>query len=414
MAIQKKKSQLIYLDHNATTKVSELVKSQIPGLIDLWGNPSSVHWAGRKAKTALSAARQKIAESLGCNPLEVIFTSGGSEANNLALFGVMGAIGRGGRLVIGGVEHPSIKQVASALAQRGVIVETIPVKRTGELDWDEYVRILNDSTKGQVNLVSMMLVNNESGTLFPIKKMARLARSVGALFHTDAVQGLGKVAFNLEHLGVDLASFSSHKFYALKGSGVLFCRKGVQLQPYLLGGPQERGRRAGTENILAISSFALQCGELGRITQETQRLQDLTQRLESRVQSEIGGVEIVGQKSKRVAGVSHFLFDGIFGETLLMNLDLLGVAVSTGAACGSGRVEPAGTLLAMGYSHREAQQGIRVSMGWETTELEIDLFFEALCLVVQRLRKLSSQRVDPTKEIFLETSLAHSEPETGV
>lgn len=383
----------IYLDHNATTPLSPQVKESLPHWMEAFGNPSSIHWAGRPAKLILREARQTLAKFLGCDSLEIIFTSGGSESNNFALNGVFNSLETGwswsgavkkerNELVISAVEHPSLMKSAEFLSRKGFRVHIVPVDVKKGLDMDFYTRVLSDKTA----LVSVMLANNETGMIFPIKELSRLAHQAGALFHCDAVQGLGKMEFNLKDLDVDLASFSAHKFYALKGTGALFVKKGLAMESLIHGGGQERGRRAGTENVLGIAAF----GEMAKRGREAashiQTMANLRDHMESSILRSLDRVCVIGKDQPRLSNTSCLLIGGADGETLLMNLDVLGFGVSTGAACSSGNPEPSPVLLALGLSRAQAQSSLRISLGWESTKEEIDLFVETLVQVVHRLR----------------------------
>jgi cysteine desulfurase len=386
----------IYLDHNATTPLASRVRERMPDWLESWGNPSSIHQSGRAPKSLMRQTRDLIAKMIGANPLEVIFTSGGSESNNLAIKGVFETFqkseifGRKRRnhYLVSTVEHPSVMRTAEYIQERGAEVEYIPVLRSGALDMEAYRRLLRDDTA----LVSVMYANNETGNIFPIREMAEIAHAKGALFHSDCVQALGKVEIDLPHLGVDLASFSGHKFYSLKGAGVLFARRGVQLESLIHGGGQERHRRGGTENVLAMAALGAMCelrDEVGGKALELARLRD---RLESRILSEISGVRLTGAESPRLPNTSSMLIDGVDGETLLMNLDMRGFSVSTGAACSAGNPEPSPVLLAMGLSRAEAQSSLRVGLGWENSPEEIERFVEELKSVVAHLRSFSEAR----------------------
>lgn len=385
---------MIYLDHNATSPIAAELKPKIVEWLEHWGNPSSIHRAGRKPKTLIREARQSIAKMIGCDQLEVIFTSGGSESNNLAIKGVYehmhspGAIlphGYRNRYLISSVEHPSVIRTAEFLKTRGAEVEFISVNRDGQIDLKQYQSLLNEKTA----LVSVMLANNETGVIFPIREMAELAHQHGALFHTDAVQALGKIPVNVHELGVDLASFSAHKFYSLKGCGVLYSRKGTQVESLIHGGGQERHRRGGTENVLAICALGEMAKRFGEVSAKADSLRKLRDAMEERIKSELRCVRITAEEADRLPNTSSMIIDGIDGETLLMNLDILGFAVSTGAACSSGNPEPSPVLLAMGITRDEAQSSLRVGLGWSTTTEQVDLFIEALKEVVARIRSFS-------------------------
>jgi cysteine desulfurase len=377
----------VYLDHNATTPIHADVKCQVGGWMEAWGNPSSIHIAGRGPKTLLREARQNIAKFLGVEPLELIFTSGGSEANNLALKGICTrgilAAQERNQIIISSIEHPSVTKTAEFLRANGFILDVVPVSRDGELDLATLEKLLGPRTA----LVSIMLANNETGNIMPIRRVVELAHAAGALVHCDAVQGLGKIPLNLRELGVDLASLSGHKFYALKGCGVLFARRGLTLTSLIHGGGQERGRRAGTENILSIASLGyMTSAKASQLEAESLRLRELRDSLERRILAEIPGVSLTGARGERLPNTSSLVLDGVDGETLLMNLDVRGFAVSTGAACSAGNPEPSPTLLAMGLSREEAQSSLRLSLGWENTGEEVEAFVDALKAVVERLR----------------------------
>lgn len=383
----------VYLDHNATTPLSEEVISGLSLVARIWGNPSSIHYAGRGPKSIIREARQLLSLSLGVNPLELIFTSGGSESNNSVIKGIFDLIKRtpvGHQLfsrneyITSQVEHPSVLKTFKWIESRGAVVHYLPVNRKGEIDLEMYENVLSERTA----LVSIMFANNETGSVFPIQKMAKLAHSKGALFHSDCVQALGKMSLNLEKLEVDYASFSAHKFYAMKGVGLLYVKKGSPFEPLLIGGAQERNRRGGTENALGIWSFGEMTKKLSTISEKYPQMQNLRDHFESRVLSEISQVQITAQQSPRLPNTSSLVIKDVDGETLLMSLDIAGFAVSTGAACSSGNPEPSPVLLAMGLSREEAQSSLRISLGLQTNKNEIDQFIETLKSVVERLRSL--------------------------
>ncbi len=381
----------VYLDHNATTPLHPELKPKVLEWLDIWGNPSSIHWAGRGPKTVLREARRRIAELLGVDPLELVITSGGSEANNLVFKGLLAQSGSSrerNQIIVSGVEHPSVLKTAMAMKEYGYSVDILTVSRDGNVDMDHLQTLLGPRTA----LVSCMLANNETGHIFPVAEIAKCAHSAGALVHCDAVQGLGKVDLNLRSLGVDLATISGHKFYALKGCGVLFARKGLNLKSLIHGGSQERGRRAGTENILATASLGFMCTHVDLVTAQISRLRSLRDHLEARILAEIPDVQITGKGGSRLSNTSHMTISGIDGETLLINLDVQGFAVSTGAACSSGSPEPSATLLAMGYSRAEAQSSLRLSLGWQNQKSDIDTFVDTLKQVTERLRGFNCEK----------------------
>ena len=289
-------------------------------------------------------------------------------------------------MIISSVEHPAIRVTAESLAARySLKLISIPVSRDGELDRDFYEKALSDD----VFLVSIMAANNETGHIFPIQALAEKAHAVGASFHTDAVQALGKIPVSLKEWDVDLASFSGHKFYALKGSGLLYTKKGVNLPSLIEGGAQERHRRAGTENALAIASLGYMATQLEFLSERMSQMTELRDSMESQILEKISGVQITGPQGLRLPSTSSMNIEGIDGETLLMNLDIEGFSVSTGAACSSGNPEPSPVLLAMGFSRAEAQRSLRVGLGWGNTQGDIDSFVTCLEKVVTRVRGLS-------------------------
>lgn len=380
----------VYLDHNATTPLAARVRERLPLWLEQWGNPSSIHQSGRGPKALVRDSRDRVAQMVGASPLEIIFTSGGTEANNLALKGVFDSYqipglmqrARRNRYLFSDVEHPSVKRTAEYLKARGAEIAFIPVGRDGAIDLGTYARLLDENTA----LVSVMFANNETGCVFPIREMCAMAHAKGALFHSDCVQVLGKSPIDLHELGVDLASFSAHKFYALKGAGFLYARRGVQLESLMHGGGQERHRRGGTENVLAIAALGAMCemkAEVGARAIEMERLRD---HMEARILSEISSSAVTGRASPRIPSTSSLVIPGVDGETLLMNLDMKGYSVSTGAACSSGSPEPSPVLLAMGLSRAEAQASLRLGLGWGTSREEIDVFVDVLKSVVSHLR----------------------------
>ncbi|MCB0364546.1 MAG: cysteine desulfurase [Bdellovibrionaceae bacterium] len=387
----------IYLDHNATTPLAQGLGDELVVWCSRWGNPSSIHWDGRGPKTLLREARQNVAALVGSDPLEIIFTSGGSEANNLAIKGVFDSrrlndfsgqrLSDRPRFLMSAVEHPSVRKTMEYIARQGADVHVIPVDRDGQIDLMAYDELLNEQT----SLVSVMYANNETGNIFPVKKMAKMAHEVGALFHCDGVQALGKAVVDVKKWEVDLASFSGHKFYGLKGGGFLYASKGVHLESLIHGGGQERGRRAGTENVLSIASMGWMARFKSEVEQRAGETKDLRDHLESRITKEITGTSVTGREGKRLPNTSCVLIPGIDGETLLMNLDMKGFAVSTGAACSAGNPEPSPVLLAMGLSREEAQSTLRVSLGWGTTCEDINQFVDALKETVDRLRSLHAE-----------------------
>lgn len=376
-----------YFDCNATSPVSPEVLSRLGDWALQWGNPSSIHWAGRKPKALLREARGHLAQELAVSPLELIFTSGGSESNATVLKSIFASATKN-HFITSAVEHPSVLKTMNALFALGARVDFIPVSKSGFLDLDFFKEKLNYQTA----LVSVMAANNETGHLFPIAKITELAHQKEALVHTDAVQALGKIPVDLKVWNVDYASFSAHKFYALKGTGLLYAKRGAPLEALILGGGQERHRRGGTENVLGIAAFGHMAGFLNLTIQKQKEIESLRDHFEARVAAEISGVKITGKRAPRLANTSSLVIAAIDGETLLMSLDLQGYAVSTGAACSSGNPEPSPVLLAMGLTREEAQSSLRISLGWGQTLNEVDGFVDVLKAIVFRLRKIQVEK----------------------
>lgn len=393
----------VYLDNNATTPLLKSVWTEVQSFLSgekgaSFGNPSSVHWAGQPVKSIIRDVRARLAQSLGVSPLELIFTSGATEANHTVIMGLLSLCERGqlpaelhGRseLIVSNVEHPSVARLADVWASHGFVVHRVPVDRRGFIDEEFFRAHLSEKTL----LVSIMMASNETGVIFPIGRFARFAKNVGALVHVDAVQGFGKIAVNLENLSVDYASFSGHKFYALKGSGVLFNKKGAPLSTLFLGS-QERGRRGGTENVVGIVSMGAALRTFSQFEAESSRIENLRNAMEREI-LKIPGVTINGFEAARVPNTSSLVFDGIDGDSLLMSLDLKGFAVSTGSACSSGNPEPSAVLMNMGLSRQEAQSTLRVSLGWQNNSEDIQRFVIALRDTVEHLRRMKLGRQRP-------------------
>lgn len=380
----------VYLDHNATTPPLMTISENIQEWLKVWGNPSSIHWAGRGSKTILRETREKLAKGLGCHPLELVFTSGGSESNNLVLRGTFEHYLRQGRsinkihFITSTIEHPSVKKTLDELEKLGVRVSRISVNRDGEFAWSEFETAFSEETV----LVSMMIANNETGTILPIEKIVQYSKQKGVRVHTDAVQALGKLSIHLNQCGVDYASFSAHKFHALKGAGWLYIKKNSPLCSQITGGGQERQRRGGTENILALRSIQEIVPHLEQVPEHQLSRSELRAYFEGQLLKVLSGVSITADKAPRLPNTSSLVIEGVDGETLLMRLDLAGFAVSTGAACSSGSPEPSPVLLAMGLSREEAQSSLRVSFGWDTQKDDLDRFVVVLKEIVLHLRSL--------------------------
>jgi cysteine desulfurase len=380
----------IYLDHNATTPVDAVAAEAVTSALhNLFGNASSVHYYGQQAKAAIDAARSSIAALIGAEPAEIIFTSGGTEADNFAIRGVAEALEATGRrhLITCGIEHEAVLNTFKALARRGWKTTVLPLDATGIVSPDR----LREAITADTALVSIMHANNEIGTIQPIAELAAIAHERGALFHTDAVQSAGKVPVNVRALGVDLLSISAHKFYGPKGVGALWARRGVRLSPFLSGGKQERNRRAGTENVPGIIGTGVAADRaLQKMEKEGARLALLRDRLEAGILSSVPNTEVNGAREPRVPNTTNISFDRIEAESLLIALDLEGVAVSTGSACSSGTLEPSHVLKAMNLSSHRAQNSIRFSLGASNTDEQIDHVISILPRIVSKLRSLSA------------------------
>ncbi len=395
--------EIIYLDYNATTPLHNHVYKNMADLLLSWGNPSSIHLSSRAPKAVLRETRKKMADYLKCSPLEIIFNSGASEGNNTVLKTVWSYFGFDNvydnkiknEFIVSQVEHPSVLKTMQYLETLGAVVHYIPVSRTGEIDIQFIKSHLNEKTA----LVSVMTANNETGNIFPISEITDLVKKNNTLMHTDCVQAFGKMNLNFENLQIDYATFSGHKFYALKGCGILYVRKNSPYVNLIHGGGQERSRRGGTENILAIASLGLMLDQVSEIEIEQTRLQNLRDYFESEVLKNINQVTITGHESARLPNTSSLVIKDCDGETLLVSLDIKGFAVSTGAACSSGSPEPSPTLLAMGLTAAEAQNSLRVSLGWMTTKEDIDLFISELIQIVLRLRSLHSESLGSHSEV---------------
>ncbi|USR89351.1 cysteine desulfurase [Phormidium yuhuli AB48] len=364
----------IYLDHSATTPTrSEVIEAMGQALTQTWGNPSSLHHWGEAAATAVEIARLQVAELIQAPAESIVFTSGGTEANNLALLGVLPR--QPGHLIISDVEHAAISEPARRLQDQGWQVTRLPVTPQGRVQPDDLLGALRPDTA----LVSVIYGQSEVGTVQPIAELAAIARQHEVLFHTDAVQVAGRLPLNVEELGVDLLSLSSHKLYGPKGVGALYVRPGLSLQPLLAGGGQERGRRSGTEAVPNIVGFgvaaALAAEELAA---EQQRLQGLRDRFFEHLAG-VWSLQVTGDRQHRLPHHVSFLVDAddsqgkpITGKALVRQLNLAGIAISSGSACHSGKLAPSPVLLAMGYPERLARAGIRLTLGRETTEADID------------------------------------------
>ena len=382
----------IYLDYNATAPVPPAVVDAVTvALRESYGNASSVHVFGQQAKAVLDESRSAVARLIGAEPSEIVFTAGGTESDNLAVRGVAEALESTGRrrLVISAIEHEAVLNTVKALGRRGWTTTLLPVEGTGVIAPGALASAIDDRTA----LVSIMLANNELGTIQPVAELAAMARARGALVHTDAVQAIGRIPVDVRALGVDLLTLSGHKFGAPKGVGALWVRRGLALRAQSTGGRQERGRRAGTENVPAIEGLRVAAGIVSRSpAAEARRIGSLRDRLESGILGLVPGSVVNGDSAARVPNTSNISFERVEAESLVIALDLEGIAVSTGSACSSGTLKPSHVLRAIGLSSSRVQSAIRFSLGPGTTEAEIDRVLDVLPALVARLRSRGGGR----------------------
>ena len=388
----------LYMDANATTPLlPEVVESMAPFWTEIFANPSSVHQPGQRARAALEHARDQVASLLRCRASEIIFTSGGTESNNLALFGVIepyllasSATSNRPHLITSSIEHDAVLRAAEALAKRGSVdVTLLPCTPSGRID----PAALADALTPHTRLVSIMLVNNETGVIQPVRELAALAHAAGALFHTDAVQAAGKLPLALDDLGCDLLTLSGHKIYGPKGTGVLYVRRKTSLAPLHFGGPQERQRRAGTENVASLVGLG-RAAELARewlATNGPADLAHLRDRLEHTILAATAPSGVNSATEPRSPNTANLFFDGIIAEDLMIALDLQGLAVSAGSACQSGALEPSHVLCAMGLSEARARATVRLSLTRGTSAEDIDHASEMIIATVARLRQIGTR-----------------------
>jgi len=380
----------IYLDHNATTAVDPAVlDAMLPYFSAEFGNASSIHTPGQRARAAVETAREQVAALVNARPQEIIFTSGGTESDNHAIFGVAQAllpVRAGTHIITTTIEHEAVLNACQALETQGVAVTYLPVNRDGLIDLDELRRALRPETV----LITVMHANNELGVIQPLAEIGRIAAEADVYFHTDAVQSAGKVPVDVKTLQLDLLSISGHKFYAPKGVGVLFIKSGTRLRQLLYGGHHQRGFRPGTENVAGIVGLG-KAAELARLSLEKDaaRVSHLRDTLERGILARVHDSRVNSANAPRTPNTSNVLFTGLEGEALVIALDLKGLACSTGAACSSGAVEPSHVLTAIGLTPSDARASIRFSLGRHTTESEITIALELIPAAVAQLRKLS-------------------------
>ncbi len=379
----------VYFDYNATTPLSpEAAETVVLATRDLFGNASSVHHFGQQAKAALDDARSAVAALLNGDPSEVVFTSGGTESDNFAIRGAAEALEATGRrhLIASAIEHEAVLNTLKALARRGWKTTLVPVDESGVVSPDRVREAVTDDTA----LVSVMHANNEIGTVQPIAEIAAAAHERGALMHTDAVQSAGKITVDVRALGIDLLALSAHKFNGPKGAGVLWVKRGTRLLPLVTGGKHERNRRAGTENVPAVAGLGVAARQaIAKMASEAMRVGALRARLEDGILRHVPGTSVNGSRGERIPNTTNISFDRVEAESLLIALDLEGVAVSTGSACSSGTLEPSHVLRAMGFPTHRTQNSLRFSLGLFSTEDEVDRVVALLPGLVEKLRRLT-------------------------
>ena len=375
----------IYLDNNATTPVlPEVFEAMRPYFGDQFGNASSIHHHGQQTRAAVEDARESVAALLGCHASEVVFTSGGTEADNLAIAGLVGA---GDHVITSSIEHHAVLLACRHLEEIGVEVTVLPVDGRSLVDPDDVRRALRPNTK----LISVMMANNETGVLQPVEEIGKIAAEAGVYFHTDAVQGAGKIAIDVKGIGCHALSISGHKIHAPQGVGALYVRKGTGLQPLFYGGRHERSRRAGTENVPGIVGLgkAAQIAKAALDRGDDKKMAAMRDRLQQGILAQVDEAGVNGDGAARVPNTANLHFDHIDGEAMVIALDLKGMAVSTGAACSSGAIEASHVLVAMGLRPDQARASIRFSLGKQTVEEDIDYALALVPETVARLRELS-------------------------
>jgi cysteine desulfurase len=378
---------LYYFDNNATTRVApEVVEAMIPFLRDFWGNPSSIYGFGKQVTKHIEAAREKVAALIHAEPREVIFTSCGTESNNSAIHSALMTHPTKRHIVTTAVEHSANIKFGRALEKRGYEVTFLPVEPDGTLD----IHLLEKSIRHDTAIVSVMWANNETGVLFPIEEIAAICQSKHVSFHTDAVQTPGKLKIDVKDTGVDFLSLSAHKLHAPKGVGLLYVKKGLKYQPFVIGGGQEHGRRGGTENVASIVAFG-RAAELAmaHLRDENVRVRALRDKLENGILKTITGVVRNGSRDERLPNTSNLSFDGVEAENILLMLDELGICASSGSACTSGSLDPSHVLVAMGCSPARARGSIRFSLGIYNTDSEVDHVLNHLPAIITKLRSHS-------------------------
>ena len=379
--------RLVYADNNATTRVDDKVlEEMLPYFKEFYGNPSSIHTFGRQVSSKMDLARERVASILGADTSEIVFTSCGTESNNYAIHSSLEAHPDKKHVVTTKVEHPAVLNVCKYFGKNGYEVTELGVNNDGMLDLDE----LRDSIRDNTAIVSIMHANNETGVIFPIEEIGKIVKEKGVIFHCDAVQAIGKIPVNLKNSNIDLLSMSGHKLHAPKGVGVLFIRKGVRIDPLIIGGHQEDNRRSGTENVPYIIGLGKACEIAeGFVKEEQKEVRRLRDKLEKGIKDQLTHVAISGENSERLPNTSNVSFEYVEGEATLLLLDMAGIATSSGSACTTGSAEPSHVLQAMGIPPVTSRGTIRFSLSRYSTEDEVDYILEKLVPIVKRLQTLS-------------------------
>jgi len=377
----------IYVDNNATTRVApEVVEEMSPYFSELYGNPSSMHFFGGQVQTKVEEARERVAGLIGARPQEIIFTSCGTESDNTAIMSALESNPEKRHVVTTRVEHPAVKNLVGPLKREGYRVTELPVDRDGLLSMDEVSRVIAEDTV----IVSVMWANNETGVLFPVEEIANLAKSRGAIFHTDAVQAVGKIPINLAESQIDMLSLSGHKLHAPKGIGVIYVRRGTRFSPYIIGGHQEEGRRGGTENVPYIIGMGKACElAVNHLEDMNVRVKGLRDKLENGLLEKIPNSIVNGDRQQRLPSTSSISFEYVEGESILLKLSDHGICASSGSACTSGSLEPSHVLRAMGVPFTAAHGSIRFSLSSYNTEKEVDFILKVMPPIIEKLRAIS-------------------------
>ena len=379
--------QVVYADNNATTQVApEVVEEMLPYFHELYGNPSSMHSFGGQVARKLKEARKKVARLIGATPDEILFTSCGTESDNTGIRAAIASNPDKKHIITTRVEHPAVKNLCEYLGKNGYRVTFLSVDRQGRLNWEYLHKILSKETA----IVSIMWANNETGVLFPIEEVAQMVRERGVVFHTDAVQAVGKIPIDVQRVPIDMLSLSGHKLHAPKGVGALYVRKGTKFSPFLIGGHQERGRRGGTENVASIIGLGKACELAAKhIKVENKQVEYLRDKLEHAILNRISNAMVNGDVEHRLPNTTSISFEYVEGEAILLMMNEFGICASSGSACTSGSLEPSHVLRAMGVPFTAAHGSIRFSLSIYTTEKEIDFIIEKLPPIIERLRELS-------------------------